>query len=143
MFQPLAETLSRGGDGALPEKSLTVFVVDDDESVRKALKRLLRAHGYKVLTFDSAEDFLLSGAVRTGGCILLDIRLPGMSGLELYEKLAPSGAIHPVIFMTAHDNPQQQEWAAKTDAVAYLRKPFDQQSLFDAIHLVRRLSVVR
>jgi FixJ family two-component response regulator len=120
----------------LPEKSFTVFVVDDDESVRKALKRLLRAHGYNVVTFESAEDFLLSDAVRTQGCILLDIRLPGMSGLDLYEKLASSGAIHPVIFMTAHDTPQWQERAAKMDAVAYLRKPFDQQSLVDAIHLI-------
>jgi FixJ family two-component response regulator len=120
----------------LREKSFTVFVVDDDESVRKALKRLLRAHGYNVMTFESAEDFLLSDAVRTAGCILLDMRLPGMSGLDLYEKLASSGATHPVIFMTAHDNPQWQERAAKMDAVAYLRKPFDQQSLLDAIHLI-------
>jgi FixJ family two-component response regulator len=124
------------GDAALPEESFTVFVVDDDESVRKALKRLLRAHGYNVMTFESAEDFLLSDSVRTEGCILLDIRLPGMSGLDLYEKLASSGAIHSVIFMTAHDTPQQKEWAAKMDAVGYLRKPFDQQSLLDAIHLI-------
>jgi FixJ family two-component response regulator len=124
------------GDGVLPEKSLTVFVVDDDESVRKALKRLLRTHGYDVVTFESAEDFLLSDAVRTEGCILLDIRLPGISGLDLYEKLASSGAIHPVIFMTAHDNPQWQERMAKMDAVTFLRKPFDQQSLVDAIHLI-------
>jgi FixJ family two-component response regulator len=124
------------GYGALPEKPFTVSVVDDDESVRKALKRLLRAHGYDVMTYESAEDFLLSDAVRTEGCILLDIRLPGMSGLDLYEKLASSGATHPVIFMTAHDTPQWQERAAKMHAVAYLRKPFDQQSLIDAIHFV-------
>jgi FixJ family two-component response regulator len=124
------------GDGTLSEKPFAVFVVDDDESVRKALKRLLRAHGYDVMTFESAEDFLLSDVVRTQGCVLLDIRLPGMSGLDLYEKLASSGATHPVIFMTAHDTPQWQERAAKMDAVAYLRKPFDQQSLIDAIHLI-------
>lgn len=118
----------------MPEKSFTVFIVDDDESVRKALKRLLVAHGYSVMTFESAEDFLLSGSVRAKGCIVLDMRLPGMSGLDLYEKIASSGAIHPVVFMTAHDNPQQEEWAAKMDSVAYLRKPFDQQSLLDAIH---------
>jgi len=120
----------------LPEKSLTVFVVDDDESVRKALKRLLRAHGYNVMIFESAEDFLLSDSVQAEGCILADVRLPGMSGLDLYEKLAASGASHPVIFMTAHDAPQWQERAAKMNAVAYLRKPFDQQSLFDAINLI-------
>jgi len=132
-LRPLAETLSRKGDGVLPEKSFTVFVVDDDDSVRKALKRLLRANGYQVMTFESAEDFLLSGGVRTEGCIVLDIGLPGMSGLELYEKLASSEAKNPVIFITAQDNPQWQKRAAETDAVAYLRKPFDQQLLLDAL----------
>jgi FixJ family two-component response regulator len=136
VFQPPAETLARRGDVALPEKSFTVFIVDDDESVRKALKRLLRAHGYNVVTFESAEDFLLSDSLRAKGCILLDIRLPGMSGLDLYEKLASCGAIHSVIFMTAHGTPQWQEMAAKTNALAYLQKPFDQQSLLDAIDLI-------
>ena len=118
----------------LPEKSFTVFIVDDDDSVRKALKRLLSANGYQVMTFESAEDFLLAGRVRAEGCIVLDIRLPGMSGLDLYEKLASSGPDYPVIFITAQDNPQWQKRAAETDAVAYLRKPFDQQLLLDAIH---------
>jgi FixJ family two-component response regulator len=120
----------------LPEKPFTVFVVDDDESVRKALKRLLGAHGYDVRTFESAEDFLLSDSLREKGCILLDMRLPGMSGLDLCEKLASHGAIHSVIFMTAHGTPQWQERAAKTNAVAYLQKPFEQQSLLDAINLI-------
>jgi FixJ family two-component response regulator len=88
------------------------------------------------MTFESAEDFLLSDSLPAKGCIVLDIRLPGMSGLDLCEKLAASGATHPVIFMTAHDAPQWQERAATMNAVAYLRKPFDQQSLFDAIHLI-------
>ena len=118
----------------LPEKSFTVFVVDDDDSVRRALNRLLRANGYQVRTFESAEDFLLSDRVRTEGCMVLDIRLPGMSGLDLYEKLASSGVNYPVIFITAQDNPQWQKRAAETDAVAYLRKPFDQQLLLDALH---------
>ena len=118
----------------LPEKSFTVFVVDDDDSVRKALKRLLRASGYEVMTFESAEDFLVAGRVRTEGCIVLDIHLPGISGLDLYEKLASSEANCPVIFITAQDNPQWQEKAARAGAVAYLRKPFDQQLLLDALH---------
>ena len=121
----------------MPEKSFTVFVVDDDDSVRKAMGRLLRANGYKVMTFESAEDFLVSDRGRTEGCIVLDIGLPGMSGLELYEKLASSEAKNPVIFITAHDNPQWQKAAAETDAVAYLRKPFDQHSLFDALNAAR------
>jgi len=119
----------------LPEKSFTVFVVDDDESIRKALKRLLRVHGYHVITFGSAEDFLGSGWLRTEGCLVLDMRLPGMSGLDLYEKLVSIENTCPVIFMTAHDTQQWQEWVASTHAVAYLRKPFDQQLLLDALHL--------
>lgn len=118
------------------ERSFTVFVVDDDESVRKALKRLLRVHGYHVITFESAEDLLESGQLQTRGCILLDMRLPGISGPELHEKLATMDSAYPVIFMTAHDTPQWQECVAKKDAVAYLRKPFDQQSLLDAVDLV-------
>lgn len=119
----------------VPEESFTIFVVDDDESVRKALKRLLKVHGYRVITFESAEEFLGSAWLRTEGCIVLDMRLPGMSGLELYEKLASIHTDYPVIFMTAHDTQQCKEWVEKTDAVAYLRKPFDQQSLLDALDL--------
>lgn len=119
----------------LPEKPYNVFVVDDDESVRKALKRLLRVHGYLVITFESAEALLRSDWLHTEGCILLDVRLPGLSGPELYEKLEAVKRIHPVIFMTAHDNPEWRDWVANTDAVACLRKPFDQQSLLDAVRL--------
>ena len=129
--------LSRKGSSLLPEKSFTVFVVDDDDSVRKALGRLLRASGYQVMTFESAEDFLVSDRGQSEGCIVLDMCLPSMSGLELYEKLASSEANYPVIFITAHDNPQWQEGAAETDAVAYLRKPFDQQVLLDALQAAR------
>jgi FixJ family two-component response regulator len=113
----------------------TVYVVDDDESIRMALKRLLRSMGYHAVTFESAEDFMEATSRRGEGCLVLDIRLPGMTGLDLQEKLASSGAKYPVIFMTAHDNPQWQERAKKAGAVAYLRKPFDEQSLLGAIQL--------
>lgn len=131
--RPRAETFSRKGDGVLPRRSFTVYIVDDDDSVRKALKRLLSASGYRVMTFESAEDFLFSHGVCSGGCIILDIRLPGMSGLDLCEKFVLSGANCPVIFITAQDNPQWLKRATATDAVAYLRKPFDQQVLLDAL----------
>jgi FixJ family two-component response regulator len=117
----------------MPQKPVTVYVIDDDESIRRALKRLLRSMGYHAVTFDSAEEFMEATSCRGEGCLVLDIRLPGMTGLDLQEKLAASGAKYPVIFMTAHDNPQWQERAKKAGAVAYLRKPFDEQSLLGAI----------
>jgi FixJ family two-component response regulator len=122
----------------MPQKSVTVYVVDDDESIRKALKRLLRSLGYHAVTFESAEDFMEATSCRGKGCLVLDIRLPGMTGLDLQEKLASLGAKYAVIFMTAHDNPQWQERAKKAGALAYLRKPFDEHSLLDAIQLACR-----
>jgi len=119
----------------VPQESFTVYVVDDDESIRRALGRLLRSAGYDALTFESAEEFLDSASGLGEGCLVLDIRLPGMTGLDLQERLAAGGKKDAVIFMTAHDNPQWQERAKKAGAVAYLRKPFAEQSLLDAIRL--------
>jgi len=119
----------------MPQESVTVYVVDDDESVRRALQRLLRSAGYHAVTFESAEDFIDSTPGGGEGCLILDIRLPGMTGLDLQEKLSASGAKYAVIIMTAHDNPQWRQRAKKAGAVAYLKKPFDEQSLLDAIQL--------
>jgi len=122
----------------MPQKSDTVYVVDDDESIRRALKRLLRSVGYHAVTFESAEDFMDSAPEGGEGCLILDIRLPGMTGLDLQEKLSASGAKYSVIFMTAHDNPEWRQRAKNAGAVAYLRKPFDEQSLLNAIDLACR-----
>ena len=119
----------------MPQEAERVYVVDDDESVRRALQRLLRSAGYHAVTFESAEDFMDSAPGGGVGCLVLDIRLPGMTGLDLQEKLSASGAKYAVIIMTAHDNPQWRQRAKKAGAVAYLRKPFDEQSLLDAIRL--------
>jgi FixJ family two-component response regulator len=119
----------------MAKESFTVYVVDDDESVRRALKRLLKSAGYHAVTFGSAEDFMDSDPGGDEGCLVLDIRLPGMTGLDLQEKLALSGVKYAVIFMTAHDNPQWQERAKKAGALAYLRKPFNEDSLLHAIQL--------
>ena len=140
----MRRNLSGKEGGMSAEKTFTVFVVDDDDSVRMALRRLLQANEYQVTTFESAEDFLSSERFLTEGCLVLDIKLPGMSGLELYEKLASYEANYPVVFITAHDNPQWQEQVAKTGAVAFLRKPFDEQALLDALQAAgRRLEEVR
>ena len=119
----------------MQKKPFTVYVVDDDESIRKALKRLLGSVGYHTLTFESAEAFLEFPLERGEGCLVLDIRLPGMTGFELQEKLLLQGSEYPVLFMTAHDNPQWRERATKAGAVAYLKKPFLEQKLFEAIGL--------
>lgn len=119
----------------MPQRSITVYVVDDDDSIRRALKRLLRSVGYDALTFESAEEFLEFAPKQSEGCIVLDIRLPKMTGLELQESLKSRGSTYPVIFMTAHDNPRWQERAEKAGVVAYLKKPFHEQSLLDAIRL--------
>ncbi len=119
----------------MPQESITVYVVDDDESIRRALKRLLRSFGYHALTFESAEEFLDSPSGKDEGCIVLDIHLPGMTGFDLQEKLASRGAKYSVIFMTAYDNPQWQDRAKRAGAVAYLRKPFGEQLLLNAIRL--------
>ena len=100
----------KNGDGVLSEASLPVFIVEDDDSVQKALKRLLKAKGYRVMTFASAEDFLLGGVVCRAGCLILDIRLPGMSGPDLYKQLASSESDYPVILMTFYINPQYRLW---------------------------------
>ena len=119
----------------MQQETFTVYVVDDDPSIRKALERLLRSAGYHALTFDSAEEFLEFTSGQGEGCLVLDIRLPGLSGLDLHKKLVSQGKKYPVIFMTAHDNPQWRERAKKMDAVAYLNKPFPEQTLLDAIQL--------
>jgi FixJ family two-component response regulator len=132
--QSLGSLQSEGGV-SMDEGSLTVFVVDDDESVRRALTRLLRSNGYQVVTFESAEDFLQFSSVPSDACLILDIRLQGMSGLDLYDNLACSGMKIPVIFITACDDQQLQARAEKTGPVAYLRKPFGEESLLSALHL--------
>jgi FixJ family two-component response regulator len=111
----------------------SVCVVDDDPSLRRALQRLLRASGLRVIAFPSAEAFLAAGVPDDAGCLVLDVHLGGLSGFDLYDRLAEQGSKVPVIFITAHDDAPSRERARKTGAVAYLRKPFDDRQLIDAI----------
>ena len=111
----------------------TVYVVDDDASVCRAVRRLLKSAQYRVHTFASAEEFRLSGFKDRPGCLLLDVRLPGMSGFELREELLASGARMPVIFVTGHDRAGMEERAMRLGATAYLRKPFDEEALLGAV----------
>ena len=111
----------------------TVHVVDDDASWRTSVQRLLSAAGYRVMLYASAEEFYRSDFKTSPGCLILDIRLPGISGFELQARLIASGVRMPVIFMTGQDRAGMEEYAMQLGASAYLRKPVDEETLLDAI----------
>jgi FixJ family two-component response regulator len=111
-----------------------VYLIDDDESVRRALQRLLRSAGFEVKAFSSGEAFLQSENLDVRACIVLDIRMPGLTGFDLQEKLASRGIRIPVITVSAFDDAETRERARKLGAVAFFRKPVDGQALIDAIH---------
>jgi FixJ family two-component response regulator len=110
-----------------------VYLIDDDESVRKALQRLLRSAGLDVRAFASAEEFLQSGNLSQGACIVLDIQMRGLTGFDLQEKLASKGIRIPTIAVSALDDAGTRERARKLGAAAFFRKPVDGQALLDAI----------
>ena len=118
---------------AMTAKECTVFVVDDDKSVLDSLTLLLEAAGYRSMGFGSAEELLESGLVQNACCLILDIKLPGMNGFQLQECLCASYTGIPVIFMTGHDRPGMEGQALRFGAIAYLRKPFEEQAILDAI----------
>lgn len=110
-----------------------VYVVEDDASLRNAVSRLLRSAQYRVLTFESAEAFYRSECKTRPGCLLLDIRLPGISGFELQVRLLDSGIRMPVIFITGQDRAGMEDYARQLGASAYLRKPVDEEILLGEI----------
>lgn len=110
-----------------------ISVVDDNESVREALKGLLRSVGYSVAVFESAENFLRSTRLAETECLILDVRMPGMDGIELQRQLA-SGKYHvPIVFITAHGDETSRIEAITNGAVDYLRKPFSERALLNAV----------
>jgi FixJ family two-component response regulator len=111
-----------------------ICVVDDDESIQRALRRLLGATGFRVETFSSAKAFLESEHRGRADCLVLDVHLAGMSGLDLQERLAQTGNSTPVVIITAHDDQSTRERARRAGAIEYLPKPFDDDSLIAAIH---------
>src|SRR6202051_3294425 len=110
-----------------------VFVVDDDPSVRSAIKRLIGSVGLQVELFGSAQEFLACKLPNVPGCLVLDIRLPGTSGLGLQRQLAEANVQIPIIFITAHSDVPMTVRAMKAGAVEFLTKPFRDQDLLDAI----------
>jgi FixJ family two-component response regulator len=132
-----------GGDEAKHEPDAVVYVVDDDPSVRRALSRLLRSVGLPVETFPTAQAFLASPPADLPACLVLDVRLPGPSGLDLQSALRESRRPLPIVFITGHASVSTSVRAMKGGAVDFLQKPFNDQELLDcvqrAIETSRRL----
>ena len=112
-----------------------IGVVDDDESVGDALSSLLRSAGYKCAVFPSAELFLDSGCLCQTDCIVVDVRMPGMSGPDLQRRLRETNGSHPIIFITGHADDLVRERVIKEGAIACLSKPFSDEALLGAIRL--------
>ncbi len=115
-----------------------ISVVDDDESVRTATEELLRSIGYEVKTFASAELFLESGALRETECLVLDIQMPGIDGLELQRRLNEARSRVPIIFITANEEGTHRQRAIEAGAINFFRKPLDAQAFLAAIQSALR-----
>jgi FixJ family two-component response regulator len=111
-----------------------VFIVDDDDSVRRALARLIKSVDLNVETFASAHDFLKRQPHNGPACLLLDIRMPGLSGLDLQDELVAAGRTLPIIFISGHGSIPLSVRAMKAGAVDFIEKPFEDQTLLDAIN---------
>jgi len=118
----------------MTEHKAAVFVVDDDPSMRRSLDTLLRSVGLDVQLFSSAQEFMSAKRPDIPSCLVLDVRLPGMSGLTFQEELATTGIALPVVFITGHGDIPMTVRAMKAGAVEFLTKPFDDQVLLDAVH---------
>jgi FixJ family two-component response regulator len=119
----------------MTQEQPVVIVVDDDPSIRKAIDRLLRSVGLRVELFESAQEFLQSNRLDAPSCIVLDVRLPGQSGLNLQRDLAAAHMRVPIIFITGHGDIPMSVRAMKAGAVEFLTKPFHDQDLLDAIEV--------
>jgi FixJ family two-component response regulator len=116
----------------MSENSL-IAVVDDDEAIREATESLIRSVGLRAAVFASAEDFLRSSQLQDIACVIVDVRMPGMSGLELQRQLATAHYAIPIIFITAHGDAETRTRALRVGAVAFLDKPFSDEVLLQAV----------
>jgi FixJ family two-component response regulator len=111
-----------------------VFVIDDDESICRSLRRLIQSVGLHVRTFTSGNDFLSQGCQNVPGCLVLDVRMPEIDGLEIQQRLADSGSTMPIIFMSAHEDDAIRRQAFNSGAVAFLHKPFEDQVFIETVN---------
>jgi len=123
-------------NGKKMAEDLVVSIVDDDVSVRRSTRRLLRSSGLRAEAFSSAEEFLDSEWAEQTACLILDLRMPGMNGLELQRRLVQTGNPVPVIFLSAHASEEDERSALQAGAVQFLRKPISKEALLSAIRAV-------
>ncbi len=118
-----------------PGEQLVIAIVDDQAALREATENLLKSAGLKAVSFASAEDFLQAAPLDGAGCLILDVRLPGMSGLELQQRLAADGIHVPIVFITAQEDGdgRMRAQALRSGALAFLRKPFNDEDLLNAV----------
>lgn len=116
------------------KQSMTICVVDDNPSVCKALSRLIKSAGFKVKTYGSAQEFLNDDHSKSSDLLVIDVRMPGMNGLDLQNYLAASGHTIPIVFITAHEDDIVKTKAMAAGAVAFFQKPFDEKDLLGAIY---------
>jgi FixJ family two-component response regulator len=119
--------------GRLHEESAAISVVDDDESILDSTRQLLRSAGYRVSTFASAKEFLNSDLIESSECVVLDVKMPGIDGLELQRQLIESGVRIPIVFISAHDDARTRERALRAGVLDFLKKPFDPGALLATI----------
>lgn len=119
----------------MSELAPTVFVIDDDPSIRRAIKRLVESVGLRVEALESAKEFLRTKVPDVPSCLILDVRLPGISGLELQRELITAGVQIPVIFITSYGDIPMSVRAMKAGAIEFLPKPFRDQDLLDSVHV--------
>ena len=117
----------------MPHSNPVIATVDDDRRVRESVRSVLESAGYEAVTFESAETFLLSGALSRVTCVIADVRLPGMDGTELQRRIRAERHQLPVILITAHDDDDVRRQALREGAVAFLVKPFDGGDLLEHI----------
>lgn len=122
-----------GGATDISPDTPTVFIVDDDPSIGAALSNLLEAVGYRTVRFETAEAFVAASVPDTSGCLVLDVRMPGMSGIEFQDRLEDLGIRSPVVFITGHGDVPTTVRAMKAGAIDFLTKPFHDVELLDAV----------
>jgi FixJ family two-component response regulator len=137
--QDLLETIRSALRGEPEVTKSLISVVDDDESIRRTTTFLIESFGFRAAAFESAESFLKSGQVHSTSCLILDVLMPGMNGLQLQSELASAGYGIPIVFITSHEDKESRGRALQAGAVAFLSKPFNDEQLLQTVRSALRL----